>query len=164
MRLVSFGARSGLVYGSFLRRFLFLLVSVTFALLLALPWCLSAVPAFTLSFTLGSKLFCGCHLSPLFNSWFSLPSLAVHLSRRLLCLSLLQGPPSVCGLFRSIVFLGGRVAHWVVSLLFLFAPSCSSPVVRQPLICCFLFFILRSVSGIFSLPSSFCLGLFRPLC
>ena len=40
----------------------------------------------------------------------------------------------------------------------------SSPVVRLPLVCCFLFFILSSVSGIFSLPSSFCLGSFRLLC
>ena len=113
-----------------------------------------------------SSLFCGCPSSPLFSSWFSLPSLGIlHHSRRLLCFSLLQVPsPSVCGSFRSIVSLGGGVALWDVSLLFLFAPSCSSPVVRLPLVCCFLLFILSSLSGIFSLLSSFCLGSFRPLC
>ena len=76
----------------------------------------------------GSTLFCGCPSSPLFSSWFSLPSLAIlHLSRHLLCLSLLQVPsPLVCGSFSSVVSLGGGVARWDVSLLFLFAPSCSS--------------------------------------
>ena len=53
----------------------------------------------------GSTLFCGYPSSPLFSSWFSLPSLAIlHLSHRLLCLSLLQGPsPSVCDSFGSMV-------------------------------------------------------------
>ena len=53
----------------------------------------------------------------------SIPSLAIlHHSRCLHCLSLLQVPsPSVCGLFRSVLFLGGLVSSWVVSLLFLFA-------------------------------------------
>ena len=34
---------------------------------------------------------------------------------------------------------------------------------RPALVCCSLFFLLVSVSGIFSLPSSFCLDSFRPL-
>ena len=60
--------------------------------------------------------------------------------------------------------LGGGVARWDVSLFFLFAPSCSSPVVYLTLVCCFLLFLLSSVSGFLSLPSSFCLGSFRLLC
>ena len=112
-----------------------------------------------------STLFCGCPSSPLFSSWFSLPSLAIpHLSRRLLCLSLLQVPsPLVCGSFRSIVSLGGGGAVGTCPVSF-FAPSCSSPAVSLTMVCCFLLFILSSVSGIFSLPSSICLGSFHPLC
>ena len=65
-------------------------------------------------------------MSPLFSSLFSL---SLHwpffITPVASSVSLLQVPsPSVCGLFRSIVFLGVRVARWDVSLLFLFAPSC----------------------------------------
>ena len=42
--------------------------------------------------------------------------------------------------------------------IFVFYSGCSSD-----LVCCFMFFLLGSVSGIFSLPSSFCLGSFHPL-
>ena len=57
-------------------------------------------------------------------------------------------------------YLGEGVARWAESLLFFFVPSCSTPVVHQALVCCFLFFLLGSMSGILSLPSSFCLGSF----
>ena len=60
-------------------------------------------------------------------------------------------------------YLGDGVACWAESLFFLFVPSCSTPVVRQALVCCFLFFLLGSLSGFLSLPSSFCLGSFGPL-
>ena len=60
LHLGCFGALSGSISSSFLRRFLCLLVRVAFALLLALPWCLSAVPDFGLCFLVGSTLFCGC--------------------------------------------------------------------------------------------------------
>ena len=56
-------------------------------------------------------------------------------------------------------YLSDGVARWDESLLF--APSCSTPVVRQTLVCRFMFFLLGSVSRIFSLPSSFCMYSFR---
>ena len=120
----------------------------------------------------------------------SVPSFAIlHHSHRHLCLSLLQVPsPLVCGSFRSIVSLGGRVAHWDVSLLctFMFFSCCSSafgllftPLHYQlcvrDLLLSFLFFLgfLRSFVLVGVVPflfSVFCLpfgipvlsGAFRP--
>ena len=59
-------------------------------------------------------------------------------------------------------YLSDGVARWDESLLFLFAPSCSTPVVRQTLVCSFMFLLLGFVSRFFSLPSSFCPDSFRP--
>ena len=44
-------------------------------------------------------------------------------------------------------YLSDGVAHWAESLLFLFTPSCSSPVVRQTLVCCFMFSFLALYPG-----------------
>ena len=77
LSLDSFGTLSSGVSGSFLQRFLFLLVRVAFTLLLALPWCLSSVTAFGLCFVFDSTLFCVCSSPPLFSLWFSLPSLDI---------------------------------------------------------------------------------------
>ena len=105
-------------------------------------------------------------LYPLIGSWFSLPYLDILcLCCFLLCLWVLQGPsPSVCDSFESQVFPSrrsyplGRVSY--VSLcpfVFYYWLFC------QAFVGCSLVFILISVSGIFSLPSSFCLASFLPL-
>ena len=81
---------------------------------------------------------------------------------------------SVSGCFRVLLLqsrtrsdlrfsLSDEIARWDESLLFLFAPSSSTPVVSSGFGRMFHFFLLVSVSGIFSLPSSFCLDSFRSL-
>ena len=100
------------VSGSFLWRFLFLLVRLAFALLQASIWYLSrfqtSVSAVFL--TLQCFLFALRLISSVHGSLFQAPSLAIiHRCHCLLCLWVLQGPsPSVCDSFGSKVPLATR--------------------------------------------------------
>ena len=90
---------------------------------------------------------------------------ALHLLYSVLGCLFLRWTFFVCTIAAS-VSSGFRVLLlWSVTrpVLFLFAPPCSTPIVLSALVCCFMFFLLGSVSRIFSLPSSFCLSSFHPL-